>query len=298
MRDRGDPLLDLPGRPIRKSLEEEQLVLEAGWGPSADAGAREVYEALFPPSDETSRRIGEIARGLQSSGETTRLRAAEDLEKLASKREQWLDVPPVTGMLIDALAGARGKLEEHLASTLALLLEHFPDGRAYAAFRPLLGSKNAAVRAAAACGALLSAREKAIADVLPLIKDPVARVRQQSLVWILGSDAFARLSERARHEVQSAAIDALGDRVDNVKLVAINLLREIGDGEARAALQQMKERKQMLKEPIAQALAVIRQRVGTGKGERPAAAAQKPTQPASKRATSPSPARAKKNKKG
>jgi hypothetical protein len=44
-----------------------------------------------------------------------------------------------------------------------------------------------------------------------------------------------------RREVQSAAIEALGDRVDGVKLVATNLLREIGDKEARAALEKVKE---------------------------------------------------------
>jgi HEAT repeat protein len=278
-------------------LEEEQLVLEAGWGPSADADAREEYAALFPPSDETNRRIGEIAAGLQSSDEATRLGAADALGKLASKREQWLDIPPVTGMLIDALPGARGKLEENLASTLALILEHFPDGRSHAAFRPLLGSKNAAVRAAAARGVLLSGRERAIADVLPLLTDSAAQVREQSLLWILRSETFARLTEATRRDVQSAAIEALGDRVDGVKLVAINVLREIGDEEARAALEQMKERKQLLKSALAQAIAVISQRAGTRKSQRSPTTAAKPAEPAKKRATMPSRARAK-TKKG
>jgi HEAT repeat protein len=260
MKDRGDPLVELILKPVQNSFEEEELLLEAGWAAFSDADAREEYEALFPPSAETNRRIQELTVELASPDEKNRLQASKTLWKAAARREQWLRIPRVTERLIEALRGARGEIEENLASALTIILEHFPDRRAIDAFRPLLATQNSRVRTSAAAGALLSGRENAVPDVLPLSADPIASVRKQSLLWIMRSDAFARLTETARRDVQAAAIRALEDRVDDVRLVAINLLGHIGDGDALAALQPIKGRRHVVKSAVAGAIAAIRER--------------------------------------
>lgn len=257
----GDPLIYKKLGAERASCDEEELLLSAGWGAAFDETAREEYEALFGarPGFETAWKP--LLADLSSPRPGDRIRGIELVLKAACQQQPWLRHPRVTEALMESLRGADGETLEKTCQALVPILGHFPDRRVHAACLPLLTHPQPRVRAAAVWSVALAGGAGAWSDVLPLVSDRVAEVRKAALSSL--SKACLDLPEEGRARLQSAAIAALDDRVDEVRMAAAILLGSIGDSASLQALAGLKSRRMVWRETVSWAVTEIQKRAAS-----------------------------------
>ncbi|MBI1752617.1 MAG: HEAT repeat domain-containing protein [Acidobacteria bacterium] len=260
----GDPLIYKRLGVERASSDEAGLLLEAGWGPAFDAAAREAYEVLFAGSPAFETKWGPIHADLTSPHAADRLRGLELILKAACEPQQWLWNPRVTEALLELLRTAEGVALEKAGLALVRILGPFPDRRAHGACLPLLTHPLPRIRASAVWSVGLSGGAGAWSDVLPLISDGIAEVRQAALSSL--SNGYSDLPEEGRAQLQSAAIAALKDRVDGVRLAAVAMLGSIGDTASLQALADIKPRRMVWREAVNTAIAEILKRAASTPG--------------------------------
>jgi HEAT repeat protein len=142
----------------------------------------------FKARFDAAKAEGDAAlRNLSDPDPEVRFRAAKWIARQSHREtsnyiEIWLANQHATSALIKAL----GDADERVAEEAAVALNHtssryFADPRAFAAVLPLLQSKRPATRIAAVMTAAKLGGEKSFPHVLPLVADPISKVREVAI---------------------------------------------------------------------------------------------------------------------
>jgi len=210
-----------------------------------------------------------VLRNLRAKNGSVRLAAAKTVQAEAFKESSkrglaWLGNRRATTPLIALLDDPDPKVAEYAVMALAeIARRYFKDDRAYPGIVRLLNSKAARTRSWAATAAIVLRGQRSLDDVLPLCRDRVKNVRHTALCSLCFL-AMRRSSvgTASRRKLQEAAIISLGDAAFEVRMVAGNILRDVG---AAAALHDLRralahERHEYPKESINNAIAAIERR--------------------------------------
>jgi HEAT repeat protein len=211
-----------------------------------------------------------VLRDLRHADASVRLAASQIVQKEAFRVSSnrvlaWLGNRRATTPLIAALDDPDAKVAGYAVMALAeITRRYFKDDRAYPGVVRLLQSKSARSRSWAAAAAVCLRGQKSIDDVLPLCRDRVKNVRHTVLVSLCHL-AMKRSSvgPASRRKLQEVAIGALADTDFEVRMVASNILRDIGNAAALEDLQRAvrKEKHDFAKDSMMTAIAFIERRL-------------------------------------
>jgi HEAT repeat protein len=206
---------------------------------------------------------------LRDADAAVRLAASKIVQKeafkVSSKRTlEWLGKRQATTPLIALLDDSDPKIAKYAVMAIAeITRRYFKDDRAYPKVVPLLHSEDAVTRMWATGAALQLRGQKSLDDILPLCRDRVKNVRH-SVFCSLCSLAMRRsqFSPANRRRVQEVAIEALGDADFEVRMVASNILRDVGNAAALQDLRRAlrKEKHDFAKDSMKSAIEFIERR--------------------------------------
>src|SRR5262249_30347589 len=118
--------------------------------------------------------------------------------------EAWLKDPRTTGPLVKALQDKDAEVVEWAAFAIGQIsYRYFPDHRAYPALLPLLKSTSAKTRYLAAEGVAFLGGDEGLEQVLPLLHDRSALVRDQASLAIVHRVMSGGLSYKTKRRLRS-----------------------------------------------------------------------------------------------
>ena len=225
-------------------------------------------------SDASADYPAKVLRDLRSPDASVRLKASKHLEselrKGATKqRIQWFGNKKATSPIIAALDDPDPKVVHNAVVALACIASHFKDDRAYARLLQLIRSKHPLTQRWVIFALIDLRGEASLDDVLPLCKDRSKEAREATLNGLLGwlrgmkTNRAGAIRPETRERLQAAALRALGDRQSDVRAPAAELLGEVGDATALAALRVRlkKERQWDAKQCISEAIEQVEGRL-------------------------------------
>lgn len=249
-----------------RAEQARALLLKHGFIQATDAAAQKAFFDLLPPSEQLARQLAGPLKQLRDSSAAARLKAARALynearKETSTKRAAWMADPRTTAPLIAALTDEDPRVAEEAAGALAeIIIRYFPDQRAFPALARALRHPRKEMRLNAARSISLLRHKDRWQVLLPLLADKTADVRQEVCMVVTDAAMRGDLSARERRELRPAMLRALQDKDSEVRLLAANALREIGDPSITADLQRAlaQEKNREVRADLARALAVSR----------------------------------------
>jgi HEAT repeat protein len=177
--------------------------------------------------------------------------------------EEKINATQALRNLTEALDDRDPEVAEEAALALAEVTErYFREDRGYAGVVRLLKSKREPTRARAVQTAVKLRGESGVDDVLPLLRDRSARVREEVLGALLRVVPDRPLAADKRERFLQAALTGLKDKDATVRGTAAGLLGAVGDPTVLAQLEKArrKERVDRTKERMETAIEAITQR--------------------------------------
>lgn len=215
--------------------DARELLVEAGFTKGEDSRARREYELRFPPGTVLKKHLVGALKQLNSKDRAARKRAIDFVRREAMKEEtieraEWLSDPKTTQVLIAALADRDPEFVEAVAEALGFILERYlPDLRAFDPLSRLLDSPRQQTRLHAAYGIGFLNHKDRWRVLVPLLKDESRRIRETAAGAIVEAAMSGQLNAATKRSLRTPLVAALSDEDAEVRMVAANGMREIGD---------------------------------------------------------------------